>query len=279
MADLTPAEPGNIEPISSFSGVKFATDVTSSFKVSELNLSIETQPLCGTFSILKKQTLIEAGFVKYTCPFGVLIVAEKDYPDEYMLYGANIVAELLDKNLDGAVDVPSIRSLINQESGLLFAGIISNEMFIKCQNLYVNGASSYSKVTDCQAFYTEIMKDEAAIKANIYSTVFNKALMNGWSKVFPEELGNINYLTSILGQEVALLQCVSPGWKNPFNTGCPAVGLEAGMAVESPLKDGICITPECDITNFMSFTYGFFKGWLSYEDAKKYLPWYPTTAD
>jgi len=50
------------------------------------------------------KSLTANGFTKVMCPFGILLVATDEYPDELLKYGANIVANLVDSNNDGKAD-------------------------------------------------------------------------------------------------------------------------------------------------------------------------------
>jgi hypothetical protein len=54
-------------------------------------------------SLLKSKSL-----TKVACPFGVPVVGHKDFPTGYVLYAANVLARLLDKNQDGAVDEAAV---------------------------------------------------------------------------------------------------------------------------------------------------------------------------
>jgi hypothetical protein len=73
-------------------------NVESSFAVVDVDSSI-----CAVPAELAAG-MREAGFVKIACPFGVLIGATSGYRDEYVLYAANVLANLLDQDADGVPD-------------------------------------------------------------------------------------------------------------------------------------------------------------------------------
>jgi hypothetical protein len=69
-------------------------------------------------SLLKSKSL-----TKVACPFGVPVVGHKDFPTGYVLYAANVLARLLDKNQDGAVDEAAVLKGLKDYKAMAIGGI------------------------------------------------------------------------------------------------------------------------------------------------------------
>lgn len=65
---------------------------------------------CEGLDSAKISSLKSNGFTKGVCPFGVLIVGTDNYPSSYMQFAANTVANLLDADADGTVDLPTVQA-------------------------------------------------------------------------------------------------------------------------------------------------------------------------
>jgi hypothetical protein len=63
-----------------------------------------------------------------------MIVGTPDYPNENMLYAANIVANILDPGNNGFIDVAKkyLRTAINNESGYILAGTKTVKEYYAC---------------------------------------------------------------------------------------------------------------------------------------------------
>ena len=86
--------------------------VTSTFKVADISVTASADPLCGSWSIATRASLT-AIYSKYVCAYGVLIVGTAAYPDENMLYAANLVANVLDPESTGKVKDSALRAKID----------------------------------------------------------------------------------------------------------------------------------------------------------------------
>ena len=67
------------------------TGVTSSFKV----MTAPTGCITGSD---QKAGLNGKGFTKFVCPFGMMIAGVSTMPDSMLLFAANVLATLLDRN-------------------------------------------------------------------------------------------------------------------------------------------------------------------------------------
>ena len=79
--------------------------VTSPFKVYKGDeFWNDVEKLCpGNPKIKEAQSALTAAkYTKFTCPFSVLIGGTENFPDNNMLYTANILAYLLDPNGNGS---------------------------------------------------------------------------------------------------------------------------------------------------------------------------------
>lgn len=94
----------------------------------------------------------------------------------------------------------------------------------------------------------------------------------GWAQLWPDKFGDSDFTSSIMCQEAAALQCVSPGWWHEENA-CPnGAPFSAGNPASSPLS-GDCSEANCDCVEFFhqaALIYkGMTPGW--------YSPYMPTT--
>ena len=46
----------------------------------------------------RSKDFIDAGYTKFTCVYGILIAGDANYPDNNLLYAANVLAVLLDQD-------------------------------------------------------------------------------------------------------------------------------------------------------------------------------------
>ena len=79
---------------------------------------------CDSDSIIisseAKSALMEVGMTQCMMPFGVLLSADQNMPVSYLEMSGKILAELLDQDLDGAIDDSSLFSFVsNWEVGWL----------------------------------------------------------------------------------------------------------------------------------------------------------------
>lgn len=72
------------------------------------------------------------------------------------------------------------------------------------------------------------------------------------AKVFPDQMHEEDFTTSIACREAARLQCLTPGWHHPENT-CPNGNPDpSGTAPSSPLATGSCTAANCDCVEFFN---------------------------
>ena len=101
------------------------SDVLTSFPLAYFP---EIPKYCEGIEKYKFNSLKSAGFTKGVCPFGVLIVGTDDYPGGYLQYAANIVANLLDSDSSGKVDLQSVHEgMATENGGVYLAGGMNQE--------------------------------------------------------------------------------------------------------------------------------------------------------
>lgn len=193
--------------------------------------------------------MIEKGFVKAACPFGVLVAGTSTFDDKLLQYGANVIANILDQDSDGEVDDPSV------VDALTYKGKDSGGSLLVCGSTQAeerrgdslgghNGPFDYA--FSCQTWKGYIVTD---IQGIMMEEAFHMVHQMGYAKIYPNKLGMEDFTSSIVGREMARLQCVKPGWIHPENN-CPDDSpREPGDPAPSPLP-GTCNYPSCDIAEF-----------------------------
>ena len=82
----------------------------------------------------------------------------------------------------------------------------------------------------------------------IIEEVFKFMTRFGWAQAYPEKL-RVSDFGGFHGQQMALLQCVDPGWKHPDNI-CPdGLSRFPGLPAALPLQ-GKCSSASCDVVEF-----------------------------
>jgi len=204
----------------------------------------------------KARAMKDAGFTKVACPFNsVLIGATDQYKDEYVLFGANVLANILDQDSDGKVDDPRVVASLSYKStrgGAMLACGISEEEERREEQL----EDVFDLTFSCQTWKGDYGSGESnkrrEFKGIMMEEAFHMVHQNGYAVVYPEELGMSDFTSSVVGRETARLQCVKPGYFHPENV-CPSDSpREPGNPASSPLRpgDGDCTYPDCDIAEF-----------------------------
>ena len=199
---------------------------------------------CDDVSSLRAtQTAVLAshGFTKCVLAFGVLTTGTADYPDNYLLTAANVIAGILDQDNDGEVDDPVLGSLLSvhqSDAPPLMQGAPTQTQESRGDYLgdQVNFAYAFSLQTWHASGYSLDQFDPRPI---IVEEVFHMVTEFGYSVAFPQSFGFDDFTSSVAARECAAASCV--WWSHPENS-CPQ-GL--GVHVPPPL-DGTCNDPGCD---------------------------------
>ena len=161
-------------------------------------------------SLLKSKSL-----TKVACPFGVPVVGHKDFPTGYVLYAANVLARLLDKNQDGAVDDAAVLKGLKTDYKTIAIGGISQ------------ATEDVPMDDDWITFGLQVWKgpdDVVVAKRILVEEIFHMVTQWGWGIAYPSDVGSNDFTTSIACREMARVACSNPGWMHPENR-CPgAVG-------------------------------------------------------
>ena len=156
-------------------------------------------------SLLKSKSL-----TKVACPFGVPVVGHKDFPTGYVLYAANVLARLLDKNQDGAVDDAAVLKGLKTDYKTIAIGGISQ-------------ATEDVPMEDRHTFGLQVWKgpdDVARAKRILVEEIFHMVTQWGWGIAYPRDVGSNDFTTSIACREMMRVACCNPGWMHPENR-CP----------------------------------------------------------
>jgi len=201
----------------------------------------------------RAERLKEAGFTKVACPFDVLIAGTDNYKDEYLLLGANVLANILDQDSDGIVDDPAVVERLSYKKsnngGAVLSCGISEEEEVREEMLEDVFDYSFSCQTWKANFWDGNNVAIREIKGILMEEAFHLVHNNGYAVVYPEMLGLDDFTSSIIGRETARLQCVKPGWFHPENQCPPDSPRQPGNPASLPLS-GTCASPVCDISEF-----------------------------
>lgn len=204
------------------------------------------------------------GFTKVMCPFGILMVATKRYPDELLKYGANLIANVIDSDNDGVPDdedtVDALAHLGRKDHGYSLVCGVSRSEERKEENL-----EGLDFTFSCQTWKGVDNEDgirDDGFRAIMFEEAFH--MMNeGWSDIYPDIFGYDNFQDSLICRETASHQCVSPGWWHPENQ-CPnGAPFNPGNPASSPLSpgDGDCTDSSCDCFEFYRQAATLYMGW------------------
>lgn len=195
------------------------------------------------------------------CPFGVLLVATSDYPDELLKYGANIIANLLDNDNDGQADDENVVKLL-AHNGKLNQGASLACGTSEQQERKEEKLTALDMTFSCQTWKGS-NSGEATVKAIMFEEAFHMVHQSGWAEAYPEALGLNDFTSSIICRETANLQCVKPGWWHEENK-CPnGAPFSPGNPAKSPLKagDGDCTDANCDCAEYYRQAMTLHMGW------------------
>lgn len=200
------------------------------------------------------EALVSANLTRCASPFGVIIGAGSSVPDSYVRTVAQIVAELLDPDMDGVANDPVVLGLLaggqhvwlpmptNQSA---WTGGIEEELSRQLR--------SYGIIIP-RWWMGAFQEDgpNAHAKAVMVEEVIHAFTQFGYGLAYPAVFG-VNDWTSVIARETAAAQC--DWWQHPEND-CPG----------SPSQGGDCSYASCDVTEFYQqvvvMRAGMTPGWL-----------------
>ena len=188
------------------------------------------------------EALQAAELTKCIRPFGILIAAQEDVPDIYIKQTAQIVAEIVDPDMDGVANDPLVVDLLSDYKRSWITMPSQNpDSWSDIEQSLQQKLNSYSinlprwwMIGDRN--FDDTPPDKHA-KAVMVEEVFHFIHQFGYSTVYPEIFG-VEDWSSIIALETKLAAC--DWWQHPEND-CddrPATYL------------GDCSEPNCDITEF-----------------------------
>jgi hypothetical protein len=186
-----------------------------------------------------KEALRNAGFTKCIMPFGVLIAADTDMPDDYVKMAGLITAELLDPDKDGTVNDTALLTELQKWEKSWLAMPMDNQKWEEEQLPQLSSVLGYDIVIPMW------WMEEGSQAA--FPTVHGKAVMVeeiihfmtqfGWSTIYPEQF-SVDDWNSLISKETQRAAC--DWWQHPENS-CP----------DNPAEyPGDCSDPNCDVVEF-----------------------------
>jgi len=196
---------------------------------------------CDSDSIIisseAKSVLMEVGMTQCMMPFGVLLSADQNMPVSYLEMSGRILAELLDQDLDGAIDDSSLFSFVsNWEVGWL-AMPTDHEQWESEQLPNLINKLGYDIIIPSWWMNSNSPEPSEHSIAIMVEEITHFLTQFGYGPRYPNEFGVENW-SSIIAQETMSAQC--DWWQHPEND-CPN-----SLAQYS----GDCSHPNCDVVEF-----------------------------
>lgn len=196
---------------------------------------------CDSDSIIisfeAKSALMEVGMTQCMMPFGVLLSADQNMPVSYLEMSGRILAELLDQDLDGAIDDSSLFSFVsNWEVGWL-AMPTDHQQWESEQLPTLNNKLGYDIIIPSWWMNSSSPEPSEHSIAIMVEEITHFLTQFGYGPRYPNEFGVENW-SSIIAQETMNAQC--DWWQHPENE-CP----------NAPAQySGDCSHPNCDVVEF-----------------------------
>jgi len=210
------------------------------------------------------EPLSAAGFTKCAMPFGVLIGADHRVPDAYINHAARIVAELLDPDMDGVSNDPTVAKLVRDWRTAWIPMPADPEPWHDHLEEQLGEKLGSYGIMIPQWWMGEFRQDgpDAHATAVMVEEIVHFLTQFGYSPAYPEVFG-VEDWDSVIARETKRASC--DWWQHPENA-CPNRPAESG---------GDCSGSNCDVTEFfhqvLVLRAGMQPGWLGID--------FPTTRE
>ena len=198
-----------------------------------------TSPSDPALPLLERErsVLEAAGMTQVAMPFGVLLAADGDMPAAYVRQAAAILAELMDQDLDGVADDPTVAEVLRRRDRAWLAMPMDDEAWEEEQLPQLERVLGYDIIIP--EWWMEVRGPEPHERARavMVEEVHHFMTQFGFSEVYPEVFG-VEDWSSVIARETRRAQC--DFWQHPEND-CP------GRPAEYP---GDCSDPNCDVVEF-----------------------------
>ena len=185
----------------------------------------------------ERAALAAAGFTQCATPFGVLLAADDDMPPAYVTQAAQVLAELLDQDMDGFPEDPSVAEVVADHQSAWLAMPMDPEAWESTQLPLLWGALGYDIVIPAWWLEPKPNGPDEHGRAVMVEEIHHFLTQFGYSLVYPEVFG-VEDWSSIIAVEALAAQC--DYWQHPENS-CPG---------SPPSYPGDCSDPSCDVVEF-----------------------------
>ena len=246
---------------SSESSASDSTDASSSTAASDPSESDSPRSPATVFSCANAAlpadvigALTSVEFTRCAMPFGVLLAADDRMPETYVQKAAQILAELIDKDIDGVADDEALAAQLSQWSIAWLAMPWDPERWENDQLPQLQRVLGYDIVIPRWWMESSSIPDPGSQeRAMMVEEIIHFMTQFGWSELYPAQFG-VNDWTSVIAKETQAASC--DWWQHPEND-CP------GSPAEYP---GDCSDPSCDIVEFyqqvLVLRAGMIPGWF-----------------
>lgn len=203
-----------------------------------------------------KTALMSVKITQCMMPFGALVVAETGIPASFVQKTGNILAEMLDQDMDGEIDDANLLPFV-QDWGMAFVVLFmdENEWVEESYPALEQQGLGYDMAIKNE--WLEIRNEDAPNKEQIQiivEEVVHYLTQFGYSMAYPEIFG-VDEWGSVIAQETLRAAC--DWWQHPEND-CPDNPKE--------IEEGDCSGPSCDVAEFyhqvLMMRVGMQPGWL-----------------
>jgi len=198
-----------------------------------------TSPSDPALPLLERErtALLSAGMTQVAMPFGVLLAADGDMPAAYVRQAAAILAELMDQDMDGVADDPTVAEALRRRDRAWLAMPMDDEAWEEEQLPQLERVLGYDIIIP--EWWMEVRGPDPHERARavMVEEVHHFMTQFGFSEVYPDVFG-VEDWSSVIAREAQRARC--DFWQHPEND-CP------GRPAESP---GDCSDPSCDVVEF-----------------------------
>ena len=182
--------------------------------------------------------LAASEFTRCAMPFDIVLAADDRMPETYVQKAAQILAELMDVDMDGRADHPDLAAQLSQWSVAWLAMPWDPERWENEQLPALQRVLGYDIVIPRWWMESSSPPDPGIQeRAMMVEEIVHFMTQFGWSELFPAQFGVTGW-SSVIARETQAASC--DWWQHPEND-CP------GSPAEYP---GDCSDPSCDIVEF-----------------------------
>jgi len=241
----------------------------------------------------KLAALATAGFSRCTVALGAMVVATEAVNPNLVLFAANMLGELLDKNCDGHPDDQSVVEPFSAYNSLGYSAVLTMGGSFAEEQPAFNGWSLVAVPSGAYRLHDGLGWE--GTKAVIAEQAFHLVHRHGWAIAFPSQFGFPSTWTTQAENSHAcdcMKEAQCTWYQHASNRGCKSIRGEFCMNPTVPgdhtdssvlpgtcqAAEGTCADPECDCLKFVHKVFVAYTGDIPAQGdlyANQLEPWMP----